>query len=248
MTSEKQKDSRRFSHGALEEYREYHSPWLSVIAKSQNKEILNLIKLKSIYSVFECGCGIGDMFGELAIPTRFVCGCDISLGSLNVARLTNPTVHLVLADGENLPLGDEHFDLVVIKGALHHFQNVRLSIEQIKRVLRKNGLVIIVEPSGDSHFMRSMRHFLSKEHERFFESKCLLKLLSDVGFEPVNVSRTGYLSFALGFLFRKRLSKLVRPALLWRGLSIVMLSTDKIFLLPFLQKHSLGIIVVSRKL
>jgi SAM-dependent methyltransferase len=247
MIDQKLKQAYAFSQGAIEKCVEGDSPWLSVILKSQNQKILDLLKPKLADSVLECGCGNGDLLVDLASPNRFICGHDISKGSLHIAKMINPTAHLILADGENLPLRNQSFESVVIKGALHHFPNIPLALKEIKRVLYENGILILSEPCGDTHFIRSMRNSLSKEKEKYFRTEELLHLLWWAGFRSIRVIRIDYAAFALGVFFGKTLAQFKKPAPLWRGLSRLMLFTDKVFLLSFLRKYNLGLIIECRK-
>ncbi len=45
----------------------------------------------------------------------------------------------IIGDGENLPFYDDTFDLVFASGALHHFSDLPLLFQNIRRVLKPNG-------------------------------------------------------------------------------------------------------------
>ncbi len=234
----------KFSQGALNEYSQYESPWLSEIAEWHSKKLIELIEPKS--SVLDIGCGIGDLFEDLSKRTEHVFGCDISSRSLQVANRTNPLAFLILSDAENLPIRDMSFDAIILKGALHHFPNISKSLEEISRVLVRDGSLIISEPCGDTRFVRIMRNIFSKDKEKYFQTEELARMVAP-NFSVYRYERMFYFSFAVGFIFRKQLARLRTPAKLWGALSRMTLAIDRVFYLPFLRNHNLGIFMMARK-
>lgn len=240
----KQLQAEKFSEEAVNEYLEYESPWLSELSKWHNRKLIELIRPSS--SILDVGCGIGDLFGDLLKRTQCVTGCDISPGSLQMANKLNPLAFAVVSDAENLPFRDKCFDAVVLKGALHHFPEIKKSLEEMSRVLIPNGSLIISEPCGDTRFVRFARNVFSKDKEKYFGSEELANLV-DPNFDICSCERVSYFSFALGFIFRRQIAMLRKPAELWRKLSKATLILDRAFSLPFLKKHNLGLLMLARK-
>ncbi len=98
--------------------------------------------------VLEVGCGIGIDGMEFAKIGANYIGIDISEKSLKLAKtyfnLSNQRANLLLADAENLPFQDNTFDLVYSWGVLHHTPDIQKAIEEIYRVLKPNGRIIIM--------------------------------------------------------------------------------------------------------
>jgi demethylmenaquinone methyltransferase/2-methoxy-6-polyprenyl-1,4-benzoquinol methylase len=112
--------------------------------------------------VLEVGVGTGHSviaFGQLVLPTGWVCGVDISSGMLSVAkdsvgRAGSANVSLLVADGRALPWRTGVFDAVFISFTLELFSEddlLKVLIE-IRRVLRpprgRLGVVAMARTEG----------------------------------------------------------------------------------------------------
>lgn len=108
--------------------------------------------------VLEIGCGPGWLSLELARLGYDVVGIDLSPDCVSIARgvaasdpwkETRGKLEYVAGDFFAAGLPQEHFDAVVFLGALHHFADQERVMGQIKRLLRKGGLVVAHEPTRD---------------------------------------------------------------------------------------------------
>lgn len=89
--------------------------------------------------VLDVGCGNGFIAHHLsALMGTAVVGID-------VAASTNAPIDYRQYDGRNLPLPDGSRDAVVLAYVLHHAQDVRAMLNEIKRVLRPGGTAVIYE-------------------------------------------------------------------------------------------------------
>ena len=88
-----------------------------------------------------CGDGQGMMRAASAPPlgtSRFVCGVDIDMASLQISRSNAPHLPCVRARGEELPFQDGAFDYVISAVALPYMDLVP-TLREIRRVLRPRG-------------------------------------------------------------------------------------------------------------
>lgn len=100
------------------------------------------------HDVLEIGAGMGTDLSQFAKHGARVTDLDLSHGHLELARrnfaargLDGRFVH---HDAESLPFPDASFDLVYSNGVLHHSPNTSRIVEEIWRVLRPGGRVIIM--------------------------------------------------------------------------------------------------------
>jgi len=124
----------------LEFFTEVKANQILKIAKEQlgNTKLLN---------VLDVGCGIGLTDKFLASKFNKLSGVDVFTGVINKAIQLNPLVNYQTYDGQKLPFEDGSFDIVFTICVIQcvpkaQWQNF---IEEMKRVVKKGGLIIIFE-------------------------------------------------------------------------------------------------------
>lgn len=105
--------------------------------------------------VLDVGCGTG--YTTEAILKRLeigeVDGIDITSQQLRkAARKLNPervVVNLSKGDAENLPFKNETFDAVVSFGALEYFPHPKRALQEMARVVKPRGSVVVGGPESE---------------------------------------------------------------------------------------------------
>lgn len=94
-------------------------------------------------SVLEVGCGNGFLANQFAQRTsaRRVVGCDIFVGKEVAARY--PHIEFVEASVSKLPFEDRSFDCVASTHVLEHVQNIGKAVEELRRVAKKQIVVVV---------------------------------------------------------------------------------------------------------
>ena len=93
--------------------------------------------------VLEIGVGMGADYLEWLKAGAHATGVDLSATSIQRARQRceaagfNPDLRI--ADAEQLPFPDNHFDLVYSYGVMHHSPNTQQCVREVLRVLRPGG-------------------------------------------------------------------------------------------------------------
>lgn len=104
--------------------------------------------------VLEIGSGTGDHSGVILETKAELTVLDISPSSLDLLRLRHPTVNrTVIGNMELLPFLDKEFDSVISCASLS-YGNSKLVFDEIYRVLKPGGKVIIL----DSHSLNLFHH------------------------------------------------------------------------------------------
>jgi ubiquinone/menaquinone biosynthesis C-methylase UbiE len=65
-------------------------------------------------------------------------------------RSHKPNIKFIEGGAENIPLSDEYFDKVVASASFHHFSDQDKALEEMKRVLKSDGKIIILEIDPDT--------------------------------------------------------------------------------------------------
>ncbi|MEP7294396.1 MAG: class I SAM-dependent methyltransferase [Chloroflexota bacterium] len=109
----------------------------------------------------ELGCGSGWLTLAMAQRGAQATGIDVSDGALQVARdydaqvraETPGSVEYRAADLNYLELPAETYDLVVVKGTLHHLMRLDHVISEIATSLKPGGLLWVNDSDGDEAFL-----------------------------------------------------------------------------------------------
>ena len=109
--------------------------------------------------ILDIATGTGDFAVSAAKYTDAkITGVDISQGMLNVGvekvrkKNLNNRISLQLADSESLPFNDNTFDAITAGFGVRNFEDLNKGLSEMKRVLNKDGIVVILEPSTPKYF------------------------------------------------------------------------------------------------
>lgn len=109
--------------------------------------------------ILDVATGTGDFAIEsLSLNPEKVIGVDISEGMLEVGRTKlknrgmDTRIELLTGDSEKLPFEDNFFDAVIVAFGVRNFENLKLGLSEMLRVVRPGGRVVILEFSRPSKF------------------------------------------------------------------------------------------------
>ena len=111
-------------------------------------------------TILELGCGTGLATKQLYEKgfTSLV-ATDVDPLMLKEARNYCPEVSLQLADANTLPFFNQSFDSIALFGCFHWFCTCQ-AINEIKRVLKQQGIVFVVNKQDTGHFRKCFVQFL----------------------------------------------------------------------------------------
>jgi SAM-dependent methyltransferase len=90
-------------------------------------------------SLLDVGCGSGFISHHLAaLAGARVCGID-------VRRSTDAPIRYFCFDGARIPFRDASFDAALLCYVLHHAQDQRAFMREVRRALRAGGLAVVYE-------------------------------------------------------------------------------------------------------
>ena len=105
--------------------------------------------------VLDVGCGHGLYSMTFALRNAYLCGCDLAPSDLRAAYLTAQGLGLagqasfLAADGANLPLPENAFDLVVCNCVLEHIVEDQQALAGMARALRPGGLLYLTVDNAE---------------------------------------------------------------------------------------------------
>ncbi|HEY8690182.1 MAG TPA: bifunctional demethylmenaquinone methyltransferase/2-methoxy-6-polyprenyl-1,4-benzoquinol methylase UbiE [Chitinophagaceae bacterium] len=112
-------------------------------------------KLRSLNpkSVLDVATGTGDMaiLASKLLATEKIIGIDISEGMLDIGKKKieklglQQRIELLKGDSETIIFDDNSFDAVTVAFGVRNFQDLELGLNEIKRVLKPGGKLVILE-------------------------------------------------------------------------------------------------------
>lgn len=136
------------------------------------KKVIKMVASKNPKSILDIATGTGDLaiqFAEKTAAEKIV-GLDLSEGMLSVARkkvLKKPIfkkkIEFIQGDSEALPFEDNTFDAITVSFGIRNFENLDKGLSEILRVLKKDGIFVILETSVPVKFpFKQGYHLYSK--------------------------------------------------------------------------------------
>lgn len=176
------------------------------------KRVVEIVKRKKPESILDIATGTGDLaIAMTATGAKHIVGLDISPGMLEVGKtkVTNRklenTIEMVVGDSENLSFEDQSFDAVTVAFGVRNFENLEKGLQEIQRVLKPGGSLVILETSVPTKFPfkqgyrlysgyilpvigkifskdRSAYAYLSESASKFPHGKAFNNILAKIGF------------------------------------------------------------------
>ncbi len=129
---------------------DYLSKHLTPENISEQRRILKFIERKGdVETLLDIGCGPGTMTKQLSDLGQQVWGLDISADMIEHARAcwrekeTAGEVVFEVGNAENLRFDTGYFDAVVAVGVLRYLESLEKGLEEIYRVLKPNGIMVV---------------------------------------------------------------------------------------------------------
>ena len=134
------------------------------------------LQKKLINPVLDVGCGIGDYlrFNKQSF------GADIN--EFNINELLVSGYKAVLIENNVLKFEDNYFNSVLLDNVLEHIKEPLPLLKEVKRVLRKNGILLIGLP-GIKGFK------MDKDHKKNYSEVSLKNLVEKEGFTLIKSIR-----------------------------------------------------------
>ncbi|WP_299519920.1 bifunctional demethylmenaquinone methyltransferase/2-methoxy-6-polyprenyl-1,4-benzoquinol methylase UbiE [Winogradskyella sp.] len=118
------------------------------------QKVVKIVSQKKPESILDIATGTGDLAINLtATNAKEIIGLDLSNGMLEVGRRKvaskqlDDTISMVVGDSEDLPFENDTFDAITVAFGIRNFENLEKGLTEILRVLKPNGIFVILETS-----------------------------------------------------------------------------------------------------
>ena len=172
------------------------------------KKVVQFVAASKPKMILDIATGTGDLAILMANTTaEKIIGLDISAGMLAIGTKKIAVKHLsekiemLLADSEKIPFQDNTFDAITVAFGVRNFENLEIGLAEILRVLKPNGIFVILETSNPTKTPYKQGYV--------FYTKNILPLIGKL-FSKDNVAY-GYLSESASvFPFGEALNNILR--------------------------------------
>ena len=158
--------------------------------------LMNMLSSNTFGSILEIGCGNGN--GTKLIKKHFkpqyMTAIDLDEKMIQIARGTihEPQTTFQVMDASKLGFSDESFDAIFDFGIIHHIPNWKACIEELRRVLKVGGKLILEEFSFEtfSGFPGVIyRTLLAHPYEQMFSADEFVQYLEYAGFKIHDIKK-----------------------------------------------------------
>ncbi len=134
-----------------------------------------------------CGNGIGTRFiYEYFQPSQFIATeYDERLVEITKKKTNGKNILVEQADATAFRFADNEFDAVIGLSVLHHIPNWQKALNELRRIIKPNGLLIIKELSietFETFFGKISRRFVEHPYDEMFRKDELIDYLKQTGF------------------------------------------------------------------
>jgi ubiquinone/menaquinone biosynthesis C-methylase UbiE len=159
------------------------------------KQLKTYFSESEVNSILDVGAGSGDFVAVLkdVFPKAKITGVDPDSESLNEAARRYTDCTFIEMRGEHLEFADNSFDLASISMALHHLPDIQKALNEMKRVVKPGGWIIVNELFSDNlnpaqevhkmfhHFRSRIDRLTGVNHNETFEKEQILHMIKKAG-------------------------------------------------------------------
>lgn len=172
----------------------YDKRW-SFYVEATTRKTIEKLNLRVTDELLDLGCGTGVLLQELSKThsAEQLFGLDPVAAMLDIAKgKLSSSIQLQEGWASHIPFKEDKFDLVVSSSMFHYIRDPQTALNEIYRVLRPGGCLIITAWCNDFFTMRIADFFLrnfNKAHFKSYRSKNIKELLQKNKFTVLNIDR-----------------------------------------------------------
>jgi len=164
-------------------------------------------------TVLDIGCGTGTLIEKLLKEhpeIGSVTGIDVSRSMMQQAEKKlkgNRKVKLIHQTGKTINLPAQSFDIVVSTNTFHYFINPRAKLQEMKQLIKNNGLLILEDYSKDSLLVKWFEwiiRFYDSWHQKAYTLEEAEQMVSHAGFTILQVAQFPIDVFWKGWVIQAR--------------------------------------------
>ena len=166
-------------------------------------EVCKRAKGKNMFRMLDIGCGTGTFLAKcLASGLDIeVTGLDMAYNMIRQARYkadriisNGSAMTFMVGDAEHLPFKSGYFDMVTCSNSFHHYPNQLQALREMRRVLKGNGELLIVDGHRDDplgYLIFDVAVDAVEKHVHHCSRRQFIKMFKEAGFQKVTQRMAG---------------------------------------------------------
>ncbi len=161
------------------------------------KYVFEKAELKREDRILDIGGGTGRFIDKLFMSEEDIEGYVLDRSKRMLIEV-DPGIDVILGDASDLPFDPDTFDLVLCIDAFHHFEYKGESLDEMLRVVRSDGEVVILELEANHPLTRMIEigERLLGESSRFYKKERFADVFLRNGFE-VKIEKINFFQYIL---------------------------------------------------
>jgi ubiquinone/menaquinone biosynthesis C-methylase UbiE len=157
------------------------------------EQIRAAVKPTTAMNVLDLGCGPGIVTAAIAPEVREIVAYDLTPEMLDKAKKKGQeaglkNVRFELGSAEHLPFQEESFDAIVTRLTIHHFLDPRPVMNEVVRVTRRGGKVVVAdvvssEKEDEAALHNALETLRDPTHVKMLSHSAMLKLIQSGGLQ-----------------------------------------------------------------
>jgi ubiquinone/menaquinone biosynthesis C-methylase UbiE len=182
MGTHNQKAIARFDRWAKTYGEDRISSWL----KFYQSVAMSRLNISEGLGFLDIGCGSGWAVAEAGkqIKAGRACGIDVSPKMIEKAGAQNremQNLEFRVGSSDAIPYPDESFSSVLCTCSFHHYENPVRALSEIRRVMTKDGKLVILDPARDVSLVIWLqdrwRRYFERSHVRYYTTSEMRSLV-----------------------------------------------------------------------
>jgi 2-polyprenyl-3-methyl-5-hydroxy-6-metoxy-1,4-benzoquinol methylase len=175
--------------------KEYYKAWslkrlgdkgLAEMKRATFKRVLDIVsKYKKKGFLLDIGCGFGYLLEEAEKRGWESYGVEVSEYAANKAKERIDRDRIMIGSVMDLSLSQNKFEVITMVDLIEHIYDIKDILKKCRKLLKKEGLLVIVTPDMDSLSHKCMRRYwphFNEQHVTYFSKRYIKKILDINGF------------------------------------------------------------------
>ena len=184
-------------------YEKRFNTYRDIFEKLFAQRLKMIQKYKKSGKVLDIGCAHGFLLSYLKQAGYDCYGADVSDYAVQYAK-NNFSIPIQRASIDSMVYPEESFDVIIMLDIIEHLKDPLATLKNIKKFLKKDGIIIMQTPFDIYHWEIAMRSFLAGEkigsvepsaipmHLYFFTPRTSKQLAKDAGYKIKSFSTGTY--------------------------------------------------------